>query len=321
MKTVLLNDNQSAGCGPQGRARLPCLKGNNSDEQAEPSEAAVSDYSRKRVYAIERNVDVFVRQHGIDRCGFFTITFPRNVVTWRDSQRRFNNFARRILRSLFLGYISVLEFHRDGRPHYHLVVATTRDIRTGFDFDVYKLLHQDSRKPVPNRMTLGLRRQLSRRLTSNVELKLIWRTIRHSADRYGVGRCELVPIRTNGEALGRYVCGYIKKSLGYRKPEHKGARFVRYSQSFKHRAVKSSFSWSAERGWVWRKKIMIWAIRNGCFSLAQIREKFGGSWRHRYREAIRATKLNWFPTGRHARVEGHWVPADVCNVRITRFST
>jgi hypothetical protein len=256
------------------------------------------------VYSLRENVLQFVRHYGLEHVGFFTITFPRNVTTWQEASKRFNSFRSHVLKGLFVDFILVLEFHRDGRPHYHLLVATAADIRSGFNFELYRQLHADSRLPRPQRMALSVRRRMSRDLSDNLALRTIWKRVRDAAEGYGVGRCETIPIRKTGEAIAVYVGGYIAASLGHRKPEHKGARFVRYSQQFRRSVTSQQFSWASPAGWVWRSKVRMWAIKRGCFSLGNIRSQFGRRWAYRHREEIHNIVLSVYPSFAHARVDG-----------------
>lgn len=215
-----------------------------------------------------------------------------------------------------MDFVLVLEFHRDGRPHYHLLVATKEDIREGFAWSLYRSLHADNLKPRGTGFDRWQRRQLSRRLSDNPHLKAIWKAVRDAAEGYGVGRCETIPIYTTGEAIAVYVGGYLAKSVGNRTAEHKGARFVRYSRSFRRAVASQHFSWAGPSGWVWRSKVRMWAIHRGCFSLADIRRQFGRRWAWRYKEEIGAVVLSHYPTGDHARCDGHDVPKEAVNVTV-----
>jgi hypothetical protein len=200
-----------------------------------------------------------------------------------------------------------------------LLVATAENIREGFNFGLYEQLHADQRVPRSQRMPLAARRRLARDLSSNPALKAIWKRIRDAAEGYGVGRCETIPIRKTGEAIAVYVGGYIAASLGNRKPEHKGARFVRYSRHFRRAVTSQQFAWASPSGWVWRSKVRIWAVRRGCFSLGDIRRQFGRRWAWRYKEEIREVVLSWYPTGQHACVDGHSCPPDCTDYRIVNI--
>jgi hypothetical protein len=198
-----------------------------------------------------------------------------------------------------------------------LLVATEENIRSGFNFEIYRQLHADSRLPRTSRMALPVRRGLSRDLSTNVALRGIWKRVRDAAEGYGVGRCETIPIRKTGEAIAVYVGGYIASSLGNRKPEHKGARFVRYSQHFQRAVTSQQFAWCSPTGWVWRAKVRSWAITRGCFSLGDIRSQYGRRWAYRHREEIQEVVLSWYPTGLHARADGHDCPIDCTDFRTT----
>jgi len=59
--------------------------------------------------------------------------------------------------------------------------------------------------------------------------------------RYGLGVANLLPVR-DGQGAGRYLARYVGRQLGTRQKGDRGARLVRYSQSWQ-RAVMGPFSW------------------------------------------------------------------------------
>ncbi len=269
-------DGSAEGCGASAPLPpLPCLFRNNSDKAAEFLTAA----QRKTAHAIYMNVMAFVMLHGLENCGFFTVTFP-DELTWQEAQRRLNNYTRRVLGPLFRDRIKVLEFTRNGRPHYHLIVCCGGDIRTGFNFGYL------SEVAVWNRhlKCLGKEKPLGS-LDRNPLLVSLHARLNATGGKYGVGRMELVPLKTCAEAVGRYVGGYLKKSVGGRKPEHKGARFVSYSRGFE-RSYKGNFTW-VEGGRDWRKKVAIFAAKHGCSSMLELRALFGSKWAYHHGDSIR----------------------------------
>ena len=275
---------------PAAAGALPCQFRNNSDSPR----TELTSAQRKTAHAVTMNVIAFVEEHGFDNCGFLTITFADDL-TWREAQRRFNSYARRVLRPLFPDYIRALEFTKRGRPHYHLVVACHGDIRTGFNFDAYKL------------NVCGARKRYRRRgaLNRNALLTGLHTRLNHSGNAYQIGRQELVPLRTCADAVGHYIGGYLSKGLPHRLPEHKGARFVCYSRSFQ-RKYKGGFSW-AESGREWRLKLAIWAAKYRCDSLDELRAVFGPRWAYLYGDRIRALVLNGEPMPQAGATAPHTV--------------
>lgn len=276
------SDGHSAGVAAEG-VSLPCLCNNNSDndEVDEVDFTTVKwdeSYIRKAAFALAANVEHFIEVYGLSNVGFLTITFDRSVRDYRESQRRFNNFARRVLAELFGDRIKVLEPHKDGRPHYHLLVDCGDDIRTGFNWEHYEA----SRKHYNGG---GKRADAPKGdLGRTVLLKSLHSMLNAAAPRYGVGRIELTPIKSVAEAVGKYVGGYISKGSMYRDERYKGSRWVSYSRGFS-KAVKGRFSWMNE-GREWRHKVAAWAASHGCASLDDVKAIFGDHWSYWHREAI-----------------------------------
>ncbi len=293
---------EDARCGlaPQGglagEAGLPpsaltCLFRNNSDEDSgKPSETPakeqaerLSSTQRKTAHALYMNVAAFVMMHGLERCGFLTITFAEDL-TWEDAERRFNNYMRRVLGPLFRDRIKVLEFTKRGRPHFHVIVLCSGDIREGFNFNYHaqKALENWLQHERPGSRSIL---QEGGSLNANALLRSLWVRIRSTARNYGIGICELAPIQSCAEAVGRYVGGYMKKSIGGRQPEHKGARMVSYSRGFA-RAFKGGFSWVEGGGRQWRRNVESFALSHGCADLDELRGLFGPKWAYHHRETI-----------------------------------
>ncbi|NBV24901.1 MAG: hypothetical protein EBS05_23650 [Proteobacteria bacterium] len=102
--------------------------------------------------------------------------------------------------------------------------------------------------------------------TANAPLKREWSYWRRTAKRYGFGRHQLQPMRSNGEALGRYLGAYLRKDWEHRLLEDKGARCVRYFGHWskterlkkQHKAAppfNSRFGWLTPQARAWREKL------------------------------------------------------------------
>lgn len=278
---------------------LPCLYINNSDKETaetgnfQKQDAASQSRTRKAAFALATNVEQFVERYGIDNCGFFTVTFPLVVSDPKEAQRRYNNFARRVLVELFGDRIRVLESHADGRPHYHLLVDCRADIRTGFDWEFYEKVRKyngyarECRKAgVSDRPDLRPVGSLNR----SPALVVLHEKLNAACGRYGIGRCELTPIRSSSEAVGRYVGGYIAKGAIWRDERYKGARTVSYSQGFE-RKVKGAFAW-VEHGRKWREAVAAWATLHGCADLDEIKAVFGAKWGYSHSDEILRNAAN-----------------------------
>ena len=238
---------------------------------------------RKTAYALGENILYFVQKVGLANVGFFTITFDSSIMP-REAQRRMNNFARRVLKGLFGERVRVSEFTRAGRIHYHLVVDCLGDVRTGFDWGHYERTRAWSRdrkrrlcdKPRGNLGRTSLLRDLHLRLNA-------------AAGAYHIGRIELVPLKSTGEAVGRYVGGYIAKGEAHHvKARHKGLRWVNYTRRAARIVGPGPWGWGVP-GRTWRRKLERWAAKHGCASLDEVRAVFGARWAWHGRDAIAAT--------------------------------
>lgn len=198
-----------------GDASLPCrfLGTTQSDqtpkEGKKPIPARLSGHQQKVAGALSMNVAHMVKKHGIDRIGFLTLTFADHVTCAREASRRFNSLASHILRNRYPAYIRVLERQKSGRIHYHLLVVLPDDIRTGADFQAFADRDYKS---------------------ANKSLRLEWAFWRKTAPVFRFGRTELMPIRSDADALGQYVGKYIGKHLNARENRDKGVRLVSYSK-------------------------------------------------------------------------------------------
>ena len=300
--------NRGLGTGavaaPAAAAPLPCLFRNNCTEpEGKPGGNQLSSYEKKRAFGIAENVKHLVTKHGLEHCGFLTLTFPEDL-TWKQAGERFHSLRTHLFAELFLEYLCVLEFTKRGRPHFHLVVVCKDNIRSGFNFEHYSRVVAWSRNGRQGKKPVGT-------LNRSPELLRLHETLGQRLPGYDFGRSELVPIKSNAEAIGRYVGGYLSKSVGNRLPEHKGARFVRYSQTCP-RIVKGAFSWNTINAWVWREKLRIWATSHGCNSMDEVRAIFGKRWAYHHLETIKAvdaTMFQHFPSERHL---AHVLQVPIC---------
>jgi hypothetical protein len=177
-------------------------------------------------------VERMVKKHGVNHVGLLTLSFgvpgsgreSEETRTLREQakdldfvQARWHSFASNVITKRYEDWVCVLEPHKDGVWHLHVVVATQADIRTGTDVETlgnYKLPYK-------------LRRGKHLR---NEALAAEWLWLRNICCKYRFGRAELLPIKKTGEALARYVASYLSKSFGL-VPSGRKYRLVRYSRS------------------------------------------------------------------------------------------
>jgi len=240
---------------------------------------------------------------GLESLGFLTLTTERGEH-WKEFQRRYDNARRRVVNELFQANMTVFEFSQGARLHAHSLVSARMDIRTGFDFSKY-LMSIDKDTPLQEK-----RRLIREAAAHCTNLRNAWAELRERLPRYGFGRHELIPVRSNADAIAYYLGKYIGKSVPNRTKEMKGCRFVRYSQGW--RTWKVSFSWATPGGWLWRRKAQM--LEDALTELlrpaygegykARLREIFGRRWAYHLQDIIQALDVCAYPTLEHAVAAG-----------------
>ena len=278
--------------GARAAAALPCLNTINCNEEGEKGGlSGLSAGHKKTAYALEQNVLLLAKRHGLERIGFLTLTFARQVVAYKKAQSALHSLITGVIKPRYSEFITVMERMTSGRIHYHLLVSVAQDIRTGFDLEAVQ--RGDYR-------------------SAGDYLRLEWRFWRATAPKYGFGRTALLPIKRTAEGVAKYVGKYIGKHIGQRLPEDKGARLVRYSKGAN--PVGTRFSWKTVGAGQWRAKLG--AL---CHSLnytpenftERLGEDFGKNWVHGLRPLIESIKLPEFhPADEcHASVNAAWLTA------------
>ena len=194
-------DGETGECLP-----LPCRSLGTTAPSA--PHKSLSGAHKKTAQALAWNVAHLGKKYGADRLGFLTLTFADHVTCAREASRRFHSLATHVLKKRYLDYIRVLERQKNGRIHYHLLVVLDDDIRTGFDFSAIAQCDY---------------------ATAGKRIRLEWAFWRKTAPLYRFGRTELMPVKSNSDALAQYVGKYIGKHFGSRIEEDKGVRLVSYS--------------------------------------------------------------------------------------------
>ena len=312
--------------GPAGTAGLPCQNSNNSDKPAKryrlqpiagsdglffkskDSKDAVwkkldgdtiqrwgfpSAAEAKSAYHLRLNVGSFVGHWGRNYCLFFTVTDEDNLHPAQFA-RRWNNYLRRH-GAWIVSFIRVLEPQRQGRPHYHLLVAVRWDTRPdAFDWQAFDECQQERR----THGTTARFRELRARYKASAapELVALWSLLRKVLPRYGLGRAELLPLRKGKEAISEYVGKYLEAGLTLRRHSWKGCRRVEFDRRAKDAWLCCTrvFAWHSPGAKTWRARVGEIGAALGVADLDGIRRKLGPKWAYRLRESITlATPKDW----------------------------
>jgi len=249
-----------------GRRRkpLPCLNSNNSTGTNE-----LSTQHRKSSYQLKQSVSRLAAKYGLDYLGFLTLTFADHITCPKEAQKRLNSLMTHVIRERYQDYICVLERQKSGRIHYHLVVALKYNIRKGVNFN-----------------------ELNKQRYTSVgsSLRTEWAFWRTAARKYRFGRTELLPIKSNDEAISKYVGKYISKHIEKRESRDKGVRLVRYSSGARNGTTNFSFLSPGSREWRRKVKVFAQSVSLGTGievnSLSDFTRALGPRWAWAYREAI-----------------------------------
>jgi hypothetical protein len=226
------------GGAGQSPAALPSQNDSNCTRRSGKLSEYLSPYHRKALHRFIQVVEWMVRQYGLNHVGLLTLTFGvpgsgrGSRETWElREQAKHLDFVQKRWHSLNTHFISkryrewacVLETHRDGVWHFHVVVVTEFDNRTGTDVETL----------TNYQLPWGIRRRKQYR---NAALGAEGQVLRETCCKYRFGRAELVPIRKSGEAVARYLAGYLTKTWKGLKAGRK-SRLVRFS-----RRISSQFT-------------------------------------------------------------------------------
>lgn len=247
-------------------------------------------YEAKKAECLHQNLQAMIKKHGVERIVLCTLTFANDPKCMRAAQRRFDSINSNLLGELFLAHVTAV--HRGtkrGRIHYHLIAVCKEDVRTGFDFEAWNRLlahvHLFGRHNAQYRALCGPVFG-----SANPALKAIWKTFRDRAEGYGFGMVETYPVRSNAEAVGRYVGSYVRTAAENRQFRDKRMRTIRYSMGKGQRVASAQFSWLNGPAALWRKGCALFSLLCGVDDLALM---FGKRWAWDLRKEI--TLL-----GRHA---------------------
>lgn len=303
--------------GPDGSAALPCQNSNNSNTSTKryrlvPLPGSVelftsgndkraiwhqvdgdtierwgfpSGAEAKSAFHLRRNVASFVEYWGRDHCLFFTVTDEANLHPTKFA-RRWNSYLVRN-GAWIESFIRVLEPQKQGRPHYHLLVAVMWDTRAdAFDWQSFDGCQLERR----TNGTTACFRELRARYKASAapELVALWSLLRKVLPRYGLGRAELLPLRKGKEAISEYVGKYLEAGLRLRRHSWKGCRRVEFDRRSKYvwLACTRVFAWHSPGAAAWRKRVGEIGAALGVEDMEGIRRKLGLKWAYRAREAI-----------------------------------
>ena len=190
-----------------------------------------------------------------------------------------------------VSYFRVLEPRKDGSGHYHFGVAGRESFQPdSFDWKAFRIscdqAPRKGKRPGPD-----FRAARKRYVESATPfLREMWGELREVCKRYGLGRSEMLPIRTVGDAVAHYVGGYLSGSMSIRRDDWKGTRRVEYDrkESVNWKSASAQMAWYSEGSRAWRERLSELAVAAHIpfDSLEGFRNLWGPKWCYQWRHWI-----------------------------------
>ncbi len=180
--------------------------------------------------ALRKNIPHFIQTVGLPHVGHLLLTF-RTRVSVKDARRALNNAWRRFFPLLFGHNITVVEFTKSGRVHFHILAQCHHDISSGFDHAAYVQykLANESANAGGTPLTCRQRRAMRDAIPANDALRKVWRALDEGLRDFGFGAVyDLFPIQTNEIGISHYLAKQFIVGLAF--VQEKGARLVSYSK-------------------------------------------------------------------------------------------
>lgn len=190
--------------------------------QLHPTNSWKQGANARRIVQME--VSGAIQLYGAEHVGLLTIGCPGGdrIKDVKEFSKRFDSFNSHCLAGAFRQWLAVIQRHKDGTIHAHIVVVGFQPLGAGQYF-------------------CEKRRRLC--VPPSAHCRGLWdRFNPEKMAGYGLGVANLLPVQ-DPESCGRYVTRYVARELGSRRPEDRNVRLVRYSQSWR-RVVHGPFSWS-----------------------------------------------------------------------------
>jgi hypothetical protein len=243
-----------------------------------------STSERKAVFQFRGNVEAFIRHFGRKHCAFWTVTDQDNLHP-REFAKRWNSFRTNEGRFI-ISFIRVLEPQKNGRPHYHFLVAVAWDLEPEkFDWDAFKQANAAYR----NGDHAGHVKWRAQYVASTPpQTRELWSRLRGVLPKYGLGRSEFLPIRKDGVQVGEHAGKYLEAGLKLRVHAWKGCRRVEYSRKHAGEWKKfgRQFSWFTPHAVQWRRRVRAIAKVVCARNLDELAIRLGKRWAYRLREQI-----------------------------------
>ena len=238
---------------------------------------------RKSRHLLSFIIDALLLRHGVDHTLFVTLTLPRCVRSTEVGHDKLNSLLNAV-RKRYGGYLWVLEPHKSGGIHFHLLVPVDFDCHTGTYLEAWS----DKFVPIegmPLRSEDSVKggvvtRDSYQRNSMNPALRAEADWWRDAAKAHGFGRVQVAPIYGGAEAIRKYMTKQNWRTRPWPFKERKHVRFWSCSRDLRAGTVK--FAWNTPRARQGREQMAAWAKGYGCESLVDLPCVLGSRWGNLY---------------------------------------
>ena len=253
---------------------------------------------------MQENIESFVRYFGQDHC--YEFTCGGSNLCPEEFSKRMNSCITNFLREVMPDRIGVLEPHKSGDAHQHLLVSLPF---TSPNFDHKALAacrdaYRAGEKAESKRLWQKVRASMSPQHSA------LWDRLQVELQRYGLGKhISLTPVRESARAIASYFGKYLAKGLATRPDAWKNVRLVRYSGTngretppWKQASPLRSSTCISECNR--RDKARAVAAQFGCDTPEQVQRILGPQWYFFARKVIDRVQLPVYRSFLHAEADG-----------------
>ena len=240
--------------------------------------STIQSNHRKTAHALNQNATAFVDHHGLNHCGFLTLTFKNRL--WPIPAAKCLAKAIRFFPDYFDDWIWTMGLGNNFRIHYHALLQCRFDLHAGIDLTAYQRMrdvndgisgpgeHPDAS---PADRLRNLRCQLC-----NADLRRLRGELYPRLRKVGFGQqINLSPILSSGPAVASYLRENYLETVRGRNASFSGQRLTGYKRGG-YRVLSLPFAWTSQS----QRRLAYRTIGEvlGVTDYEGMKENFGPKW-------------------------------------------
>lgn len=259
-----------------------CLLTVKRNDYGEPR--ILSSLEKKSAERLRIELELLVKSAGINTLVFVTLTFLEPLPNHQTRNKIYLRFLKLALAQLFRCGVTIFDRSASGRPHFHVVAVgdESKDFRTGFDFQEWRLIRDAENKLSINAKNATTTRQRleqrKRRCSASAspDLKCLTKALEEAAQQAGFGRIHVMPIE-NEVAYAKYLAQCVTEVFKQNNAEDRRIRRYRFWGDFP-RKVTPKFSRLTKGAKRWRGKLAFCAHVLRFAEYSDFEKCFGPRW-------------------------------------------